>query len=195
MGVMSEGYFKMDQMNHDLLIVLKKELIAAMGCTEPAAAALAGATAVQALRTKFALEPERMSVTASRDIIKNAMSVGLPNSSLRGLKAAVVLGALSGKPQDGLAVLAGITPDVEARARVILKEERVDLQLKEVTPSSLFKSRPGSDMKRSRRSITARQTECLLLTASCRSIVPRRMRMCRRECRPFSRMDIPPLPR
>jgi L-cysteine desulfidase len=134
MGVMSEGYFMMDQMNHDLLIVLKKELIAAMGCTEPAAAALAGATAVQALRTKFALEPERMSVTASRDIIKNAMSVGLPNSSLRGLKAAVVLGALSGKPQDGLAVLAGITPDVEARARVILKEERVDLQLKEGAP-------------------------------------------------------------
>jgi len=121
-------------MNHDLLIVLKKELIEAMGCTEPAAAALAGATAVQALRREFSLEPERISVAASRDIIKNAMSVGLPNSSLRGLKAAVVLGAISGNPQDGLAVLARITPDMEARARVILEEERVDLSLREEAP-------------------------------------------------------------
>lgn len=120
--------------NQDLLIVLKKELIEAMGCTEPAAAALAGATAVQALRKEFALEPERISVAASRDIIKNAMSVGLPNSSLRGIKAAVVLGAVSGNPQDGLAVLARITPAVEARARVILEQEKVDLALREEAP-------------------------------------------------------------
>ncbi|MCE5265398.1 MAG: L-serine ammonia-lyase, iron-sulfur-dependent, subunit alpha [Deltaproteobacteria bacterium] len=124
-----------DPMSHDLLIVLKKELIEAMGCTEPAAAALAGATAVQALRKEFALEPERISVAASRDIIKNAMSVGLPNSSLRGIKAAVVLGAMSGNPQDGLAVLARVTPDVEARARVILEEEKVDLALREEVPA------------------------------------------------------------
>lgn len=124
-----------DRMNHDLLIVLKKELIEAMGCTEPAAAALAGASAVHALRTTFGLEPDHLSVAASRDIIKNAMSVGLPNSSLRGLKAAVVLGALSGNPQDGLAVLAGITPAVDDRARVILEEERVDLHLREGAPA------------------------------------------------------------
>lgn len=124
-----------NRMNHDLLIVLKKELIEAMGCTEPAATALAGATAAQALRKEFALEPERISVAASRDIIKNAMSVGLPNSSLRGIKAAVALGAVSGNPQDGLAVLARITPEVEARARVILEEEKVDLVLREEAPA------------------------------------------------------------
>ena len=124
-----------DPMNHDLLILLKKELIEAMGCTEPAAAALAGATAVQALRKEFELEPERISVAASRDIIKNAMSVGLPNSSLRGIKAAVVLGAVSGNPQDGLAVLARITPELEARAMAILKEEKVDLVLREYVPA------------------------------------------------------------
>jgi L-cysteine desulfidase len=124
-----------DRMNHDLLIVLKKELIEAMGCTEPAAAALAGATAAMALRREFSLEPERIAVAASRDVIKNAMSVGLPNSSLKGLKAAVVLGAVSGNPQDGLAVLARITPETEDRSRVFLDEERVDLALREGAPA------------------------------------------------------------
>lgn len=127
--------FMNDQINDDMLAVLKKELIVAMGCTEPAAAALAGATAATILRREFALEPERLSVAASRDLIKNAMSVGLPNSSLRGIKAAVVLGAVSGDPQDGLAVLAGITPEAEIRARAFLDGDRIDLTLRESAPA------------------------------------------------------------
>ncbi len=118
-----------------MLIVLRKELIEAMGCTEPAAAALAGAVAAHALREEFALEPEGISVAASRDIIKNAMSVGLPNSSLRGLKAAVVLGAVSGNPQDGLAVLAGVTPEAEVRTRFFLDGGMVVLALREEAPA------------------------------------------------------------
>lgn len=123
-----------DRMNRDILIVLKKELIEAMGCTEPAAAALAGATAARALRREFGLEPERIFVAASRDIIKNAMSVGLPNSSLKGLKAAVVLGAMSGNPENGLAVFASIDPEAEDRAMAFLDGERIDLVLKEGAP-------------------------------------------------------------
>ena len=123
-----------DPLNQELLTVLKTEMVEAMGCTEPAAAALAGAAAALALRKASGLAPERILVTASRDMIKNAMSVGLPNASLKGLKAAVALGALGGNPQDGLAVLAAITPETERLARDFLAGERVELVLKEDVP-------------------------------------------------------------
>lgn len=123
-----------DRMNQEMLRVLKTEMVEAMGCTEPAAAALAGAAAAQALRQAFGLTPERIAVTASRDMIKNAMSVGLPNASLKGLKAAVVLGALGGNPRDGLAVLAAITPETERLARALLEGERVELTMQEGVP-------------------------------------------------------------
>ena len=129
-----------NELNDTLLNVLKKELIVAMGCTEPAAAALAGAKAAFALRAEFGLEPEWISVEASRDVIKNAMSVGLPNSSLRGLRSAVVLGALSGNPQDGLAVLAKITPETEVRAKEFLQDRQVELVIRENVPAVFVKA-------------------------------------------------------
>jgi L-cysteine desulfidase len=125
--------------NEILLNVLVKELIVSMGCTEPAAAALAGATAAAALRAEFGVEPEAISVEASRDVVKNAMSVGLPNSSLRGLQAAVVLGALGGNPGDGLAVLAKVNRETEVRARGLLEEGKIDLQLRENVPPVFIK--------------------------------------------------------
>lgn len=120
--------------NDALLRVLARELVVSMGCTEPAAAALAGATAAMCLRKEFGAEPESIAVAASRDVIKNAMSVGLPNSSLRGLRAAVALGALGGDPEEGLAVLTHVTRATEARAEEMLAKERVSLTMQEDVP-------------------------------------------------------------
>lgn len=121
-------------MNHILVNVLREELIEVMGCTEPAAAALAGAAAAQSLRKEFSLDLEEITVAASRDFIKNGISVGLPHSTLKGLKAAVVLGAISANPEDGLKVLATITPTQELQAKKFLDHKKVNLALKESVP-------------------------------------------------------------
>ncbi len=72
-----------------------------MGCTEPAASALAGAKASELLGVPtLALE-----VVTSRDMVKNAMGVGLPNCSLKGIQAAVALGACGGDTEAGLSIL------------------------------------------------------------------------------------------
>src|SRR3989339_834145 len=123
-----------DDINQELLGVLKKEMVEAMGCTEPAAAALAAAAAATVLRSSFGLMPERITVAASRDMIKNSMSVGLPNASLKGLKAAVALGAIGGNPKDGLAVLAAITQETEYLARQFLEDGRVELIMRDEVP-------------------------------------------------------------
>ena len=54
--------------------ILQEELVPAMGCTEPIAIAYGAAVAAEAL----GMEPERVEVWASANIIKNVKSVVVP---------------------------------------------------------------------------------------------------------------------
>lgn len=94
---------------------LKQEMVVAMGCTEPAAAALAGGKAAELL----GCPPESVRIEASRDMIKNAMGVSIPNCSLRGIQAAVCLGACGGNPESGLSILSVVTERQQAAAAAL----------------------------------------------------------------------------
>ncbi|MDD4083495.1 MAG: L-serine ammonia-lyase, iron-sulfur-dependent, subunit alpha [Sphaerochaetaceae bacterium] len=94
-------------MNKEKFIgLLKKEMVMAMGCTEPAASALAGAKARDLLGES---EIEKIEIYASRDMVKNTLGVGLPDCDLKGIQAAVTLGIAEGKVEQGLGILSGIT--------------------------------------------------------------------------------------
>jgi L-cysteine desulfidase len=110
--------------------LLKKELVVAMGCTEPAAAALAGASA----RRAFGATPDRILVRASRDIIKNAMHAGIPHTELKGINAAVALGIAGGDPAGGLNIFSSLEPDAEEKARNLLGSGKMKLELAEGVP-------------------------------------------------------------
>ena len=72
--------------------ILKRELVCAMGCTEPIAIACCAAVARKALGTL----PSEIDVAASGNIIKNVKSVIVPNTGgLRGIEAAAAIGALA----------------------------------------------------------------------------------------------------
>ncbi len=87
--------------------ILKEELMPAMGCTEPISIAYASAKARQVLEQL----PQRMTIVASPNIIKNVKSVIVPNTgSLRGIGAAAVAGAVAGQADDELQVLSHVTP-------------------------------------------------------------------------------------
>ena len=81
----------------DVVRLLRREMIPAMGCTEPAASALAGAKARHLLGND---EIVSVKVSASRDIVKNAMGVGIPDCQMRGILTAVALGVVKGDPCD-----------------------------------------------------------------------------------------------
>ncbi len=115
----------MKKRNFDYLKVLKNELKSVMGCTEPAAAALAGAMA----RELLGENPEKIAVHASRDVIKNVMGVGIPNSSATGLAASVLLGALYGDAKHGLNILSQITTPHEEEMREFIQDERISVHL------------------------------------------------------------------
>ncbi len=61
------------------LEILRRELVPAMGCTEPIAIAFAAAKAREVLGAL----PEAITVTASGNIIKNVKSVIVPNTEGR----------------------------------------------------------------------------------------------------------------
>ncbi len=91
--------------------ILEEELIAAMGCTEPIAIALAAARA----RELLGAEPTRVHVAASGSIIKNAKSVVVPHTGgLKGIEAAAAAGIVAGEAGRSLEVIADVSPtDVE----------------------------------------------------------------------------------
>lgn len=86
--------------------ILEEELIPAMGCTEPAAVALAAAHARKALGAV----PERCRVEVSGNILKNVKAVTVPHTGgLKGIQAAAAAGMAAGRPELGLEVLSQVT--------------------------------------------------------------------------------------
>ena len=86
--------------------ILKKELIPAMGCTEPIAVAYCAAMA----RSVLGRMPVRTELIVSGNIIKNVKSVIVPNTGgARGLEAAAGIGIVAGKEELGLEVLSQVT--------------------------------------------------------------------------------------
>lgn len=88
------------------LEILQRELVPAMGCTEPVALAYCAAQAREALGAL----PERIEVEASGNIIKNVKSVIVPNTRGRkGIEAAAAIGALAGDASLELEALSHVT--------------------------------------------------------------------------------------
>ena len=108
----------MNQQLHDTFLqVLSKELIPALGCTEPIAIAYAAAKARQILE----LEPEGIRLRCSGNIIKNVKGVAVPNAGgLKGVEAAAILGALGGDADRELEVLQAVRPEHLERTKELL---------------------------------------------------------------------------
>ena len=98
--------------------VLNRELIAAMGCTEPIAIAYAAAKAREVLGEL----PDRAVVHCSGNIIKNVKSVTVPNSGgMAGIEIAAILGIVGGDASAQLEVLAGVTDEDRQKAKELLE--------------------------------------------------------------------------
>lgn len=110
-----------------LLRLLKKEVVPAVGCTEPIAVALAVAKAKETLGTL----PERLEIATSLNIYKNGMGVGIPGTDKVGLPIASALGAIAGRPEKALEVLADVQPQHVESAQKYIDEGRVTITIAE----------------------------------------------------------------
>ena len=101
-----------------IVALINREVVPAIGCTEPIAVALCTARATELLGSV----PERITARLSANILKNAMGVGIPGTGMIGLPIAIALGALVGRSEYGLEVLRDVTPEaVEEGKKYIAK--------------------------------------------------------------------------
>lgn len=106
----------MRERQREYLDLLRRELVPALGCTEPIAIAY-GAALARRLLGSF---PERMTVSCSGNIIKNVKGVVIPTTGdLRGIDTSALLGALAGDPELEMEVLSRVGPEDVERVRAL----------------------------------------------------------------------------
>ena len=128
-----------------IISLVNKEVVPAIGFTEPMAVALCTAKAA----TTLGRRPERIEVFLSPNMLKNAMGVGIPGTGMIGLPIAVSLGALIGKPEYELEVLKDLTPATLEQGKRYINDADIDIKLKQGNVDKLYIEvvcRAGSDM-------------------------------------------------
>ena len=118
----------------EIIRLINKEVVPAIGCTEPMCVALCTARAAEQLGQK----PEHIDVYLSANILKNAMGVGIPGTGMIGLPIAIALGALIGKNEYQLEVLKDLTPEALEEGKRFIADNRISIQLKDGCCDKLY---------------------------------------------------------
>ncbi len=119
---------------NEIIKLIKREVVPAMGCTEPIAVSLCTAKAVEVLGKS----PEHINVFLSPNVLKNAMGVGIPGTGMIGLPIAVALGAIVGRSEYQLEVLKDTTPQSVEEGKRMIDENRINVGLKEGACDMLY---------------------------------------------------------
>ena len=117
-----------------IVALIKREVVPAIGCTEPVAVSLCVARATELLGRK----PEKIEVLLSANILKNAMGVGIPGTGMIGLPIAIALGAIVGRSEYGLEVLKDADEKAVADGRAYIDEKRISIDVKEGIEEKLY---------------------------------------------------------
>lgn len=118
----------------DIRALMQREIIPAIGCTEPISVSLCVAKATEVLGAM----PDRIEVYLSANVLKNAMGVGIPGTGMIGLPIAVALGAQIGKSEYELEVLRDLIPDDVERGKKYISEDRIKIELKNDIEDKLY---------------------------------------------------------
>lgn len=119
---------------NQIIRLLKEQVVPAVGCTEPMAVALCTARAIEILNA----QPEKITAKLSKNIIKNAMGVGIPGTGMIGLPIAIALGALIGKSKYQLEVIKDLTPESLEQGKKLLEKKCINIELKKDTQEKLY---------------------------------------------------------
>ena len=122
------------KIREQIIALMKREVVPAVGCTEPMAVALCVSRATEALGCR----PEKITALLSANILKNAMGVGIPGTGMIGLPIAIALGAIIGKSEYQLEVIKDVCPEAIEQGKQYIDEGRIDIQLKQGECDKLY---------------------------------------------------------
>jgi L-cysteine desulfidase len=112
--------------NNKFVDILTKELVPAIGCTEPIALAYIAAKAKEILGEL----PDKILIQCSGNIIKNTKGVIVPTTkNLKGIEVAVLLGAVGGDPSKKLEVLINVTEEDLEKTKKLIKQKICEIKV------------------------------------------------------------------
>ena len=124
-----------------MLELLRKDVVPALGCTEPVCVALCAANAGKYLQGAV----KSIEVFTNAGIYKNGMSAGIPNCTKVGLKWAAAIGAFLKNPEKSLELLADVNAKVLEQAEALIAEEKVQVVMDEAAKALYVKCTLRSD--------------------------------------------------
>ncbi len=110
------------------LEIIEKELVLALGCTEPVAIAYVAALAKHHSKTG---DIGAIQVAVSGNVIKNAMAVTIPGTMESGVALAAALGIVAGDHDKKLEVLAGVTKEQVTQAKALIAAGLISVSVAE----------------------------------------------------------------
>lgn len=110
------------------LKTLKKEVVPSEGCTEPIAIAYAASIAAEHLKGKL----KEINIYLSKNVIKNALGVGIPGTGGVGIEIAAALGISIQKSYKKLTILSNFTEDELKKAKEIVDENIINIKQKDI---------------------------------------------------------------
>ena len=150
-----------------IISLIHREVVPALGCTEPIAVSLAVAKATELL----GMQPEEINLGLSGNIIKNAMGVGIPGTGMIGLPIAIALGSLIGKSEYGLEVLKEVSPEAVERGKAFIESVPINIKHLPDSPSNLHVDVEVRSQGHSARAVISREhTLFVLLEKDSRTI-------------------------
>lgn len=108
------------------LKTLKKEVLPSEGCTEPIAIAYAASIAAEHLKGEI----KEVNIYLSKNVIKNALGVGIPGTGGVGIEIAAALGISIQKSYKKLTILSNFTEDELKKAKEIVDKNIINIKQK-----------------------------------------------------------------
>ena len=142
-----------------IISLIHREVVPALGCTEPIAVSLAVAKATELL----GMQPEEINLGLSGNIIKNAMGVGIPGTGMIGLPIAIALGSLIGKSEYGLEVLKEVSPEAVERGKAFIESVPINIKHLPDSPSTFMLTLRSGAQGHSARAVISREHTLFVL--------------------------------
>ena len=122
------------ELRERIITLIHREVVPAIGCTEPMCVALCTAKATE----KLGCRPDKIEAYLIANILKNAMGVGIPGTGMIGLPIAIALGAIIGKSEYRLEVLKDLTPETLEEGKTFIAEDRIAIRQKQNCCDKLY---------------------------------------------------------
>ena len=122
---------------HELSTLIKKDMVPALGVTEPGAISFCVAKAKSYAKGELL----HLNVAMNSGMYKNAFTCGIPNSKEVGNVFAAALGYVAGNPDKGLESLANVTPADNVGAQRLIDEGKITVALSGISSRIFIEAR------------------------------------------------------